>query len=81
MDDLREQVVSGFTDFIEKRQKEIMRDCYGIEEATVPLDKVKQARDECEAYVAGAGDKRQRIAFQACLALFDNLLQEGECDD
>ena len=78
MDDLREQVISGFNDFIEQRQKEIVRDCYGVEEATVPLAKVKQARDECEAYVAGAGETRQRIAFQACLDLFDRLIAEVE---
>lgn len=81
MDDLREQVVNGFTNFIAERQKEIMLDCYGVEEATVPLDKVMQARDECGAYWENAKDEKQKLAFHVCLKLFDNLIKEGGCND
>jgi len=44
----------------------------------IPLEKVKQAREEIKEYVNRASDCKQKVAFKACLMLLDNLIEGVE---
>lgn len=40
--------------------------------------KVKKAREEIQAYCEDATNEKQKIAFNACLMVIDNLIKEVE---
>lgn len=43
-----------------------------------PLDRIEKARAEIEAYCKNATNEEQKIAFNACLMVVDNLIAEVE---
>ena len=44
----------------------------------IPLDRVKQMREEIESYREYATNEYQKIAFTSCLMVIDKLIAEGE---
>ena len=46
----------------------------------IQLDRIQKARAEIEAYCENATDVNQKIAFNACLMVIDNLIAEAEVD-
>lgn len=42
----------------------------------IPLDRIKEAREEIKAYYEYATDEKQKIAFDACLIVLDKLIAE-----
>lgn len=62
----------GFTSYSQSQIDE------AEEVKAIPLEKVKQAREEIASYFENAKDDKQRTAFNACLMVIDALISEGE---
>jgi len=44
----------------------------------IPLDRIKEAREEIKAYCECATDEKQMVAFNSCLIVIDKLILDME---